>query len=220
MSWHNGLAVVVLCAVGVLAWRVAWLARKRAPRRPDGPLCTAAILGSGGHTAEMLEILHALPRDTYTPRIYLATSGDRLSLQKARDADGQWAAHPMQGLCIPRARVVHQSWATTPFTLAWSVAYCAWHLGIKTWGWRQRRQRRAWADVVVMNGPATCVPVVLAIWLMRIVGAPTPRMLYMESYARVTSLSLSARILRHMVDQFVVQWRTADPTAACYGPLI
>lgn len=203
-------ALVALCLWRILAWR-------RPASRPAGPLCIAAVLGSGGHTTEMLSILQALPRDRYTPRVYVVSSGDTLSLPKAREAEGgTLAPHPMQGLVIPRARTVRQSWLTTPFTVLGSLAYCLWHVGLAPWWLR----RTPWADVLVMNGPATCVPVVAAIWAMRVLGAPTPRMLYIESYARVVSLSLSARILRHVVDRFVVQWPTADPSAPCWGALI
>lgn len=202
--------LVALCLWRILAWR-------RPLSRPARPLCLAAVLGSGGHTTEMLSILHALPRDMYTPRVYFVSSGDALSLLKAREAEGgTLAPHPMQGLVLPRARKVRQSWLTTPFSVLGSLAYCLWHVGFAPWC----LSRMPWADVLVMNGPATCVPVVAAIWVMRVLGAPTPRMLYIESYARVVSLSLSARILRHVVDRFVVQWPTADPSAPCCGVLI
>ena len=208
-----------LCAALVLGWCVWRIVASRRPcARPAGPLCVAAVLGSGGHTTEMLSILRALPRDMYTPRVYVVSSGDALSLPMAREAEGgALAPHPLQGLVIPRARAVRQSWLTTPYTVLTSLAYCLWHMGIVPWC---RRSRTPWADVVVMNGPATCVPVVATIWAMRVLGAPTPRMLYIESYARVISLSLSARLLRHVVDQFVVQWPTADPSAPCWGALI
>ena len=174
------LVLVVGCV-----WRI--LASRRPPARPAGPLCIAAVLGSGGHTTEMLSILRALPRDMYTPRVYVVSSGDALSLPKAREAEGgALAPHPLQGLVIPRARTVQQSWLTTPWTVLTSLAYCLWHMGVVPW----RLSHTPWADVIVMNGPATCVPVVATIWAMRVLGASTPRMLYIESYARVISLSL------------------------------
>jgi beta-1,4-N-acetylglucosaminyltransferase len=38
----------------------------------------------GGHTAEMLNLLSVLPKDRFTPRIYIAAATDNMSLQKAR----------------------------------------------------------------------------------------------------------------------------------------
>ncbi|KXN92466.1 UDP-N-acetylglucosamine transferase subunit ALG14 [Leucoagaricus sp. SymC.cos] len=40
----------------------------------------------------------------------------------------------------------------------------------------------------------------------RFLGLPSPRVIYVESFARVNSLSISARLLRLLVDRFVVQW--------------
>ena len=158
MSGWTWLGAAVLA---LLAWWAVqgqrWTQRLARPARP---LCTMAVLGSGGHTAEMLAILQALPRSDYTPRLYVVSSGDTHSLTKAREMEGGiLAPHPLQALEIPRARRVQQSW-------------------------------------------------------------PTPRMLYIESVARVHSLSLSAKVLRHCVDQFIVQWPDADRTAACYGVLV
>ncbi|WFD28100.1 N-acetylglucosaminyldiphosphodolichol N-acetylglucosaminyltransferase [Malassezia nana] len=177
------------------------------------------LLGSGGHTAEMLAMVQALPSSDYTPRLYLVSSGDTHSLAKAREMEGgSLSVHPLQGLEIPRARHVQQSWASTPWSVARSFLWSLWHLGLVPL-WRTRG-RRACADVLLMNGPATCVSVVAAMWAMRLLGLPTPRMLYVESVARVSTLSLSAKVLRHIVDQFIIQWPGADRTAACYGVLV
>ena len=40
----------------------------------------------------------------------------------------------------------------------------------------------------------------------QVLGLPYTRIIYVESFARVTSLSLSAKLLRPFVDTFVVQW--------------
>ncbi|WFD35481.1 protein disulfide-isomerase [Malassezia cuniculi] len=167
----------------------------------------------------MLQLLRTLPRDEFAPRVYFVSQGDAHSLARARAAEGTPpAAHPLQGLVLPRARSVGQSWLTTPFTLAWSVAYalCAFATRPAWLG----APRRPVVDVVLMNGPATCVPICVAIWAMRIIGAPTPAMVYIESFARVTSLSLTARIVRPLVDKFVVQWPACAPGAECAGVLV
>lgn len=41
---------------------------------------------------------------------------------------------------------------------------------------------------------------------LQLIGLPCPRVIYVESFARVTSLSLSGKILKHLVDRFVTQW--------------
>lgn len=42
------------------------------------------VLGSGGHTAEMLRLIEPLNFDKYTRRVYVVSSGDTLSEGKAR----------------------------------------------------------------------------------------------------------------------------------------
>ena len=48
---------------------------------------------------------------------------------------------------------------------------------------------------------------------LQLLGLPSPQLVYIESWARVRSLSLTARLVRPFVDRFIVQW----PEAA--GPL-
>ncbi|KAF7847375.1 hypothetical protein BT93_L3024 [Corymbia citriodora subsp. variegata] len=45
---------------------------------------TLIVLGSGGHTAEMLNLLSVLQKDRFAPRFYIAAATDNMSLQKAR----------------------------------------------------------------------------------------------------------------------------------------
>ena len=66
-------------------------------------------------------------------------------------------------------------------------------------------------DVIITNGPATAVMVLLANFLLKFLGfAPLWKMktIYVESWARVTKLSLSGKVLLRMgiCDKFLVQW--------------
>jgi beta-1,4-N-acetylglucosaminyltransferase len=54
-----------------------------------------------------------------------------------------------------------------------------------------------------------CVIVALAVNAMRLLSlglVPEMTIVYVESVARVKSLSLSGKIMRYLADQFVVQW--------------
>ncbi|KAG8483351.1 hypothetical protein CXB51_022334 [Gossypium anomalum] len=42
------------------------------------------FLSIGGHTAEMINLLLVLRKERFTPRFYIATATDNMSLQKAR----------------------------------------------------------------------------------------------------------------------------------------
>lgn len=67
-------------------------------------------------------------------------------------------------------------------------------------------------DLVLTNGPATGLIVVLAAWVMRLCYGRAVEdklhTIYVESFARVSGLSLSGKIIDKLglVDKFVVQW--------------
>jgi beta-1,4-N-acetylglucosaminyltransferase len=60
--------------------------------------------------------------------------------------------------------------------------------------------------MVLCNGPGTCVPIVLISYLLTKLGLRRTRVMYVESVARVTSLSMSGRLVYGIVDCFMVQW--------------
>ena len=81
-------------------------------------------------------------------------------------------------------------------------------------------------DVVLCNGPGTCIPLCAAAFVLRVISpalqlvcppwwpfrknvvVPMPAIVYVESIARVASLSLSGKLLYHlrMADAVYVQW--------------
>lgn len=203
------------CLLGLL-WRVSCvlLARKPTPRRRRRPSehCRLAVfLGSGGHTSEALMLLSALDFHRYSPRTYITSEGDALSARKVAALELSRATDPgshVDGLrehytilTIPRARRVHQPLYTTPVTAARSLLACIYHVTVIPFV-----TRTSFADVLILNGPGTCFVLCLAAFLNRILGLESPRLVYVESFARVRSLSLSGKLLRPFVDRFIVQW--------------
>ena len=61
-------------------------------------------------------------------------------------------------------------------------------------------------SVVLCNGPGTCIPIIAAALLVRCLGIKYITLVYVESIARVETLSLSGKIARRCVDHFLVQW--------------
>lgn len=61
-----------------------------------------AFLGSGGHTGEMMRLLYGLDFAKYTHRTYLVSSGDNLSLAKARDLEAVKSRGKQhgEGVCV------------------------------------------------------------------------------------------------------------------------
>nr|KJB69774.1 hypothetical protein B456_011G041800 [Gossypium raimondii] len=73
-------------------------------RTPQQTLSTLIVLGSGGHTAEMINLLLVLQKDRFTPRFYIAAATDNMSLQKARVFENSLADSVLcngPGTCIP-----------------------------------------------------------------------------------------------------------------------
>ena len=97
---------------------------------------------------------------------------------------------------IPRAREVGQSWLTSIFYTFYAFIIC---LSII---WKKRPR------LVLVNGPGTCVPIVLATRLLSLLKIFKTQIVFVESICRVKTLSLSAKILMRLriLDATIVQW--------------
>ncbi|KAL4419553.1 hypothetical protein ABPG77_006884 [Micractinium sp. CCAP 211/92] len=273
-------------------------------RRRRSHIRTLVVLGSGGHTAEMLALLGGFDLAAYRPRCYVVAATDGMSGPKAAAFEASAAAlaasstpadeeapasakkggraspgkagspgggqktvrrsprvaarggpssgsdaAPAAGLCgtlpgarspdspakrrllaghqpggqqpapaysvafIPRSREVGQSWVSSvPSTLRalWTaVAMVLDHS----------------PDLVLLNGPGTCIPIAAAAFLLRLLGLCEGRVVYVESIARVYRLSLSGKILYHsrLAHTFFVQWEELQqryPRAVYAGRLM
>ena len=176
------------------------------------PVRLAIVLGSGGHTAEMFTILETLDITKYAHRSYIVSSGDAFSAQKARDFENQVDQRHARSFgafdigVVPRARNIHQSILTTPF----SSLLCLWSCTSTLRKPELARQRMAYPHVIITNGPGTAVIVILSAYLLRLTAGSSAqgkmRSIYVESVARVKRLSLSGKIMLHLVNRFIVQW--------------
>lgn len=78
-------------------------------------------------------------------------------------------------------------------------------------------------DLVLVNGPGTCVPVCLAAFLLRFLGWAHPKIVFVESVCRTRGLSITGRLLYPLADRFLVQWPQLQeryPLAQCVGLLM
>lgn len=171
------------------------------------------LLVVGGHTSEALKLASALDFGRYSPRTYIVSEGDTFSAQKAlalehiKAADRAFSDDRPQYklLFIPRARRVHQSLLSTPPHAVKSLLACMRFVSVRPL-FKKGAFRQPFVDLLILNGPGTCVILCAAIFLNRLIGLPSPRVMYVESFARVKSLSLSGKLLYHFTDRFVVQW--------------
>eukprot|EP01050_Picozoa_sp_SAG11_P011309 SAG11_NODE_1189_length_5576_cov_3.002739_2_plen_111_part_00 len=81
-------------------------------------------------------------------------------------------------------------------------------------------------EVLLLNGPGTCLPLCLAAVLLQVLCLlPPVRIIFVESYCRVQSLSLTGKIIyaSRLADSFLVQWPTLAeklPRARFVGRLV
>jgi beta-1,4-N-acetylglucosaminyltransferase len=152
------------------------------------------VLGSGGHTKEMIRVVELLG-DGYR-YCYLVAADDELSPLKIR----------MPG---PVYRVMRPRWkSTSPLAVVWRTALST----LQAAGALLRCRPRA----VLSTGPGPAVPASL---LAKLLGI---KVIYIETGSRVFALSASGRILYRFADLFFVQWpelQTQYPKAIYAGRL-
>jgi beta-1,4-N-acetylglucosaminyltransferase len=241
---------------------------RRPPPSPETPSRLLIVLGSGGHTAEMLNILGQYQRLQldWTHRTYVVSSGDGFSASKAKEFEAEMSSNLKNPtdtgsydiVEVHRARRVHQPLHTTVI----SSLQCLWdcikllrgiHPDSQASPKNNTPNTTPYPDLILTNGPGTGVIVILASILLLFLGFTGPsaslprskkvmkhastlsspstastsktplsipttteddtasksgqmRSIYIESWARVKTLSLSGKLLKPLVDRFLVQW--------------
>lgn len=227
--------VTLFVLINLVFFRIAAVLSREKPssisKRPkpslQNPTHLLVVLGSGGHTAEMLTMLRRLPSlsTQYTHRTYVVSSGDSFSAQKAAEFEQSLERQPgytgaYDIVTINRARRVHQSIFTTPWSALWCLSDCLKVLqGTHP---QQQLSKTGYPDLILINGPGTAVCIVFAAIILLCFGLSGPkednaadkpfhnsgqmRTIFIESWARVKTLSLSGTLLLPLVDRFLVQW--------------
>ena len=126
---------------------------------------------TGGHTAEMCTLLSSIPFDRYSSRTYIYCPGDEHSLRLVRELEGRKSgsltAHTF--LPLPRARKVKQPMMTTVFTSFGTLLVAVVTLFMVP---LVKHPLRPPFEVLLVNGPGTCVVVVAVCWIRRVSDVP------------------------------------------------
>jgi len=196
-SYHVSIALATLSAgltirICILLFATREQRVLRSPRSSSS-VPTLIVLGSGGHTAEMMQLTKKLHPSRFQPLHYVLADTDTTSLSKVAIILGS-AVPKSRAHRIPRSREVGQSW----FSSVASTAYAC------VWAFILIAQLRP--KLVIANGPGTCLPLCLAAFFFRLLGVLDTRVVFCESFCRVKSLSLTGRLLYPIADRFVVQW--------------
>lgn len=169
------------------------------------------LLGSGGHTGEMLRILAPIDLGSCA-RTWFVSSGDSTSLHKAKRYEETLKGGTATYAELKRARKVGEPLLLSVFSTLNSL------VSTITQVWNMPKP-----DVLILNGPGTSVPLAYVLFSMKFLGLCSTRIIYIESLARVKALSLSGRLIMPIADRFLVQWRPLAERyhrAEYYGILI
>lgn len=141
----------------------------------------------------MIEVVKKLNKSKYMPRLYVVAEGDQNSVDRVTSIEDDKDQYKIY--VITRSRKVHQSYVSSILTTLKSLIDCFPLL------------LHSRPDLILCNGPSTCVPICLVAFLLKIfyVNAGC-RIAFIESFCRVKTLSLSGKILLYLSDIFVVQW--------------
>ncbi|XP_005095921.1 UDP-N-acetylglucosamine transferase subunit ALG14 homolog [Aplysia californica] len=188
--------------------------KKYTRSKDKDPASVLMVAGSGGHTREILSLATTLGKH-YSPRYYIVAETDSVSEAKIhyceKQRGGDDVPQEYQIFTIPRSREVKQSYLTSILTTC-RASLSSFPLVFKLQ-----------PDVILCNGPGTCIPICFAGLLLKWFSVKDTYIVYVESFCRVTSMSLSGKLLYRFVDAFFVQWpELAEkyPGAKYMGPVV
>lgn len=194
MELMSGL-IFVTSLVIVTAASLGIILKLLLPYREDREGCVRVcmVLGSGGHTTEMVALARALDRRIYTPRSYIIADTDHLSRLKVEQEEcGD--ADDVDLITIPRSREVGQSYITSIPTTLYALLRSVLPI------------IQLQPQLLLVNGPGTCLPLVVIARLLSLSGISRCQIVFVESVCRVTSLSLTGTVLQYIADEALVQW--------------
>ncbi|KAI0884623.1 glycosyltransferase family 1 protein [Annulohypoxylon maeteangense] len=177
------------------------------------------VCGSGGHTGEMIRMVDRSirPRNLRSHRRWAIGYGDRMSYDKVMEFEDslvrkfgqQDSAGTFDIEFFHRPRAVHQSWLTTPFTALLSLVEM--FKIMTTAPGRHTTTTSQYPGVIATDGPGAGFMFLLAAhWLKMIFVVPDSyvKTIFVESWARVKSLSMSGKLIKYLTlaDVFIVQY--------------
>lgn len=154
------------------------------------PAKTMVIWGSGGHTGEMFKLLEMVGTTKMKPVIFLVAACDEISRQKLSQSS-LVHKHRAEIVLIKRSRRVGQSYLSSVWTTLAALLESAFI-------YLHHRP-----DLIICNGPGTCIPICL---VAKLFPFKRTSVIFVESFCRIQSLSLSGQILYYIADHFLVQW--------------
>ncbi|KAG7697034.1 hypothetical protein KL930_002516 [Ogataea haglerorum] len=149
------------------------------------------LLGSGGHTGEMIRILRQFEHFDRLKRQYAVADSDETSLASISSLEKSPSV-----ITIPRARNVGEGKLSAFFRS--SKAFISTFLLFSS--------MKQYPDVFLCNGPGTAIPIAYVLFFFKYLGLCRTKIVYVESLARVNNLSLTGKLILPIADRILVQW--------------
>ena len=159
------------------------------------------ILGSGGHTGEILLMIQKLDFNKFSSCYFVSSHNDKNSENKAKESI-QIDKYKNTKFCflkIYRARNVGQSFISSIPTTLYAL-FQSFFILIK---YRP--------NMVVTNGPGVAFPILFIGFILRILMILSEfKIMFIESYCRTKSISLCGKIVEPLCDRFIVLWKNLE----------
>ena len=159
------------------------------------------ILGSGGHTGEILLMIQKLNYNYFSSCYFVSSHNDKNSENKAKESIqiDKYKNTKFYFLKIYRARNVGQSFISSIPTTLYAL-FQSFFILIK---YRP--------NLVVTNGPGVAFPIVFIGYVLRILMILSEfKIMFIESYCRTKSISLCGKIVEPFCDRFIVLWKNLE----------
>ncbi len=159
------------------------------------------ILGSGGHTGEILLMIQKLDFNKFSACYFVSSHNDKNSENKAKESIQikNFPNTKFHFLKIYRARNVGQSFVSSVPTTLYAIFQSLFIL-IK---YRP--------NMVVTNGPGVAFPILFVGYVLRLLMILCEfKIMFIESYCRTKSISLCGKIVEPLCDRFIVLWKNLE----------
>ena len=159
------------------------------------------ILGSGGHTGEILLMIQKLDFNKFSSCYLVSSHNDKNSENKAKESIpiDKYKNTKFIFLKIYRSRNVGQSFISSIPTTLYAL-FQSFFILIK---YRP--------NMVVTNGPVVAFPILFIGYILRILMILCEfKIMFIESYCRTKSISLCGKIVEPLCDRFIVLWKNLE----------
>ena len=159
------------------------------------------ILGSGGHTGEILLMIKKLDFNKFSACYFVSSHNDKNSENKAKESVEieKFKNTNFIFLKIYRARNVGQSFISSVPTTLYALLQSFFIL------------IRYRPNMVVTNGPGVAFPILFIGYILRLLMILCEfKIMFIESYCRTKSISLCGKIVEPLCDRFIVLWKNLE----------